>query len=214
MISSIISYANNGSSNPAGAYGPEFIAAASPYISQACSGVTKGDIANDTTGNLGKLCACYLPPEQYYLPGVIPTECDAMCSFVATNGGLGIYEYPLVGTLPVMRTCSQTTCVIDNYTAQYINSNPGDTTFTQVCGECGVNSAAGCTCIINGVTTDAVNTIIEGGTNYLQQCGTFTSPIGPIAGAVTSFYDTYSAYIWGSILIFLTLVALWIFYRA
>ena len=187
-------------------WGPSFPGTLAPALSQVCQNVTRAQIGQDTTGNLGKLCACYLPPNQYYLPGVIPQECDSLCSLAGSTGGIPIYEWGSSGT-PVQKVCEQTTCVIDQVTLNYANTVSGNMNWSQVCGKCSSTTSsggapAGCTCIVNGINSNSINSEIPG-ININQECGSFSSANGGIIPPVTvpaqtvSFWDQYKWIILG-----------------
>lgn len=188
-------------------WAPSFPGMLAPSLTTACSGVTRDQIGNDTTGNLGKLCACYLPAEQYYLPGVIPKECDSLCSLAGTTGGIPLYQWGNTG-IPTIKVCQQTTCVIDNVTLQYANTVSGNMNWSQVCGHC--SSGTGCTCVINGINVDSVDSNIPG-ININQECGSFATANGgiapPIPAAVESFWTRYKFLLLGGLALGLGLLA-------
>lgn len=165
-----------------------------PSLTTACANVTRTQIGADTTGNLAKLCSCYLPPEQYYLPGVIPKECDSLCSLAGSTGGIPIYEWGSDG-VPKIKSCEQTTCVIDGVTLNYANTVSGNMQWSQVCGSC---PSGGCTCIVDGINVNSINSNIPG-VNINQECGSFAAANGgivpPVSPKVMSFWDTYKYWI-------------------
>ena len=189
-------------------WGPMFGGSLSTSLQSACANVTRDQIAQDTTGNLGKLCACYLPPSQYYLPGVIPKECDSLCSLAGNSGGIPLYEWSSGSggqpAQPVPKVCEQTTCVIDQVTLDFSKTVAGDVNFTQVCGQCSTagGGGGGCTCIANGIDINASNSEIPG-VNFNQDCGTFSSANGgvipPVSARMVSFWDTYKYWIMGGL---------------
>lgn len=190
-------------------WAPSFPGMLAPSLTTACANVTRDQIGNDTTGNLGKLCACYLQPEQYYLPGVIPKECDSLCSLAGTTGGIPLYQWGNTG-IPTIKTCEQTTCVIDNVTLQYANTVSGNMNWSQVCGKCDSTSGAGCTCVINGINVDSVDSNIPG-VNINQECGTFATANGgiapPVTASVESFWVRYRYLLWSGLALGLGLLA-------
>jgi len=151
---------------------PRLKGVCSRYLPNICNSVTKKDIANDSKtnkGNLGKLCACYLQPNKYLLPGIVPVECDSTCSFVSKNGGVPIYSYDSKTNSMVPKVCEQDTCIMDDVTVEYINSTiDGKTTFEQICGNC---KGGNCTCVMNNVNESAINSIVKGGVTIKQNCG-------------------------------------------
>jgi len=120
-------------------------------LGQACANLTAGDLINDTTTNLTKLCGCFLPPQQYTLPGIIPTECQTMCSNNANIGGVQNslrQTNPATGTTAVSpAVCRQSTCAINDVTLNFINNQTGNININQTCGGCPPGTA--CTCIID-----------------------------------------------------------------
>jgi hypothetical protein len=187
-------------------WGPTFGGSLSASLQSACANVTRDQIAQDTTGNLGKLCACYLPSNQYYLPGVIPKECDSLCSLAGTSGGIPLYEWSSSGpsAKPVPKVCEQTTCVIDQVTLDFSKTVAGNVDFTQICGSCSTagGGGGGCTCIANGIDINASNSEIPG-VNFNQDCGTFSSANGgvvpPESARAVSFWDQYKYWILGGL---------------
>lgn len=143
----------------------------SPYLQQVCDGVTKQDLINDKTGKLAKTCACFLNSTEYLLPGIIPPECDSTCHLVSDTGGIPIYEYggAKVGMEP--KVCEQTTCVMDDVTINYVNSQVGKTNLKQMCGNCGSGGAGSCTCVMNNVNINDINSIVSKNTDLKQSCG-------------------------------------------
>lgn len=140
----------------------------SNYANDVCKNVTKDDIENDKTGKLGKLCACHLSSKEYLLPGIIPPECDSLCQISATDGGIPIYYYDENGNIQQQK-CLQNTCVMDNVTISYIDSqNQGSTNFNQFCG---CPDSSSCTCVMNNIDINSINSKIEGGTTLSQKCG-------------------------------------------
>lgn len=140
----------------------------SEYTDVICKNITKDDIKNDKSGKLGRLCACHLSSDEYLLPGIIPPECDSLCQLVTTDGGIPIYYYNNKGDLK-QKTCSQNTCVMDDVTISYIDSqNNGTTNFNQFCG---CPSSGSCTCIMNNIDISSINSKIKGGATLSQKCG-------------------------------------------
>lgn len=119
-------------------------------LSSACANVSTGDLINDTTNNLTKLCGCFLPPQQYTLPGIIPTECQTMCANNANIGGVQnslLQTNPDTGTTAVSpAVCRQSTCAINDVTLNFINNQTGNVNINQTCGGCPPGTS--CTCII------------------------------------------------------------------
>lgn len=146
------------------------------YLQTGCSNTTSSDISNDNTGVVGKVCGCYLPTDQYYLPGVIPPECNGTCGLAPSVGGIPYYEYTSSGYQP--RTCQQSTCVMDNATVDFINSQGGDVNFEEMCGGC---QGAECTCVMNGVNITSVNSVL-GGVELDQVCGVCPDTTTGVAG--------------------------------
>jgi hypothetical protein len=197
-------------------WAPSFAGNIGVYLNSVCSGVSRDQIASDSTGNLAKLCSCYLQPNEYYLPGIIPPECDSLCSVASSTGGIPIYEWALQGptSVPLPKICEQTTCVIDQVTLDYINSNAGNIDFSQICGSCG--TTGGCTCIINGVSITSINSSIPG-VNFNQECGSFSSANGgiipPAEEATENFWDRYKYLILGGIVLLCAIVLFFLIRR-
>lgn len=90
-----------------------------------------------------QLCGCFLQPNQYV--SAIPTECQSTCSFPgAVPIGSGNASQPA-------KQCSATQCVIDNVTANYINTIGGNISIKQVCGQCSASQP--CACYFADITT-------------------------------------------------------------
>ncbi len=200
-------------------WAPTYGGLMSASLKQACAGVTKAQIDADATsglpnaGTLGKVCACYLPPSQYYLPGVIPVECDSLCSLAGGTGGVPVYEWSPSGGLPIPKTCKQTTCVIDQVAINYSKTIAGGVNFSQVCGDCASSSGGGsCTCVANGIDITSISSEIPG-VNITQACGSFATANGGIAPAFSvpakavSFWDAYKYWIMGGIFLVLAIMA-------
>jgi uncharacterized protein DUF5857 len=141
-----------------------------PYLGQVCSTLTKNDLSaladsnNPQSNYLAKLCACFLPSTQYYLPGIIPTECDANCALNLGNNGVPLGQYSFSGA-NTARTCKQNTCVIDDLTITALNSKVGNVNVQQACPGC---PSGGCSCIMNNVNVNLINS--ETGQILAQNC--------------------------------------------
>lgn len=103
-------------------------------------------------------CGCFLQPNQYSTN--FPIECQSSCSF---PGGV-----PLGSGNPNQpaKQCTATECVIDNVTANYINSTGGTIGISQVCGQCSgsgsstsgsLPSVAQCACYFSDISASGVN---------------------------------------------------------
>lgn len=186
-------------------WGPSFGGNIKPYVTQACANVTTQQIQQDITqgeGMLAKVCACYLPPSEYYLPGVIPVECDSLCAVASSTGGLPLYQVapdPTTGE-PVAkpRVCAQTTCVISSVTIDYANSVAGGVNFEQICGS---SSSGATTCVIDGFDINGANSVIPG-VNLTQECGSFASANGGViptpSTTPSGWWDLYKYWILGA----------------
>lgn len=133
----------------------------------ACKNITKEDVKKDS--NLAKLCSCFMPDDQYTLPGIIPIECNGFCALNDSIGGVvrGYYDDEEKRMKPLK--CKQTTCVIDDVTVNLINSElDGNISFDQICGSCPSGS---CNCVFNDITIDGTNSVIKGNINFTQECG-------------------------------------------
>ena len=163
------------------------------------------------------MCACYLSPNQYLLPGVIPPECDTTCNMVgSTGGGIPIYEYGGTSEGMIQKVCKQNTCVMDDVTISYINSHVGNTNFDQVCG-CAGNGT--CTCVMNNITISDINSIIQDGTNidqYCSMCSQFSGSQGSPVECSTSEKEEFkkptrnnkSTTVWWIIFLIIVLVVI------
>lgn len=191
-------------------WGPSFGGSLTGPLTTACSNVTRDQIGGDSTGVLGKLCSCYLPPSEYYLSGIIPKECDALCSLASSSGGIPIYQASGTGQgLFVPKVCEQTTCVIDQVALNYSKTVAGDVDFTQICGSCSSGSAAGsCTCIVNGIDYTSINSELPG-VNITQECGSFSSANGgvipPVSARAIGFWTKYKWWILGGLAVTISL---------
>lgn len=138
------------------------------YLTQACQKLTSEDLVDNP--QLSRLCACFLPDDQYMLPGIIPVECNGMCGINSHPDVNGVLRGELNEDTGVRnaKLCNQTTCVIDDVTISMIDSTiSGSVDFSQVCGNCPGGS---CTCVMNNVTVDAVNALVTGGIDLEQNC--------------------------------------------
>lgn len=111
----------------------------------------------DSQGTLPlQICGCFLPSSQY--SSNFPTECQSSCSFPGTIPiGSGNPNQPA-------KQCTATECVIDNVTADYINSTGGTIGISQVCGQCSASSLATlgppsgrCACYFSDISASGVN---------------------------------------------------------
>lgn len=163
-------------------YTPNFISWCSqrpglcdPLLKQQCANIERGNLDPSPTGtpNTIKLCGCFLSPSQYLVPGVVPPECDSICQLNATvNNGvpLGFFNSAQNGWVP--KVCKQSSCVMSNLTIGLANTHSGPIDISQVCGGCG--GSATCTCILDNVTIQEINSNINGGTNVTQNCSSCT----------------------------------------
>lgn len=190
-------------------WAPQFPGSLTAPLTQACSNVTTDDISADTTGNLARLCGCYLAPAEYYLPGVIPKECQGICALASASQGIPLYEWNASLNKAVPKSCEQTTCVIDQVTIDYANTISGGVNFSQVCGQCSGSSPSGCTCIIDGIDINATDSQISG-VNFQQECGSFSTANGGSAPSpsaqVKSFWQQYKYWILGGLVLLAALV--------
>ncbi len=144
------------------------------FLSQVCSTLKMSDLENNP--NLSKLCGCFLPDEEYLLPGIIPVECQIACSINQQVGGINRGEWNAITQEYDTLTCNQSTCVMDNTTVNLINSNYGNSgiQLDQLCAGCSSSSDGGggssCTCLINGTTINSINSTIKGGITLDQMC--------------------------------------------
>lgn len=135
-------------------------------LQKGCKNVTQDQLSKDSRGNLTNVCACYLSPKGYYLPGIIPPECASTCTTIGNSGGTPLYYYDSTGTAQT-KVCQQGTCVMDGTTVNVINSKLGGTVdFSQMCGNC-----PGCTCVMNDVDINVINSKLKNGVTISQKCG-------------------------------------------
>lgn len=138
------------------------------YLQKACKNVTKDDLLNDP--NLSKLCGCFLPDDQYMLPGIIPVECNGACAINSHPEINGVTRGQFNSSTGVRNPllCNQTTCAIDDVAISMINSQvSGSVDFSQLCGNCPNGS---CTCVFNDITIDSANSVVSGDIDFLQTC--------------------------------------------
>jgi hypothetical protein len=115
--------------------------------------------------SLQKWCGCYLPDAQYsrYTDVYrISKECTPSCNLkgvipLPTSDGIGV------------KTCQQSTCVIDDISIELFSTNVQDFSFTQMCSGCsGVGNICSCT------LADTTMKIIDGklpNLSLTQNCG-------------------------------------------
>ena len=138
------------------------------YLQNVCSNVTADELRKKP--QLARLCACFMPNDQYLLPGIIPIECNSMCALnqhPEINGVVRgqINQQTGIGE-PIV--CNQSTCVMNDVTADLINTSiTGSVDFTQLCGNCPSGS---CTCVFNDIALSAMNASVKGNIDFVQTC--------------------------------------------
>lgn len=170
----------------------ENIGVCDTILPQVCSNITYSQLSttdqngNIVPSNIGKMCACFLPDTEYSYAGLVPPECYGSCaanyiSNPGTNGfGLqssGIVKSTTSNGVAIPKTCSQSSCIIDDVAISLLNSNTGNINFSELCGGCSNSSASNdtsaCTCIISNVNEEFVNSSAAG-IVIQEQCGTCT----------------------------------------
>jgi len=141
----------------------------------------EGKNMQQLTGNpeLTKWFGCYLPESEYEAYSVkynIQPSCTPVCNRITTIPEVGINSIPM--------QCEQSVCIIDNVTADLINSSiGGGISVDQVCSGCAGSS---CTCMVSDVTIDIENSTVNGLlVPVAEACGSYTcqqtnpSAVGP-----------------------------------
>lgn len=156
-------------------YQSSFPAVVGPALEQACQSTSGQDVLADSTGTIGKVCGCFLPSTEYYLDGIIPRQCQAMCQIQSSIGGVPLYLRTTTGGY-APEVCTQSTCVMDDVTVSFINSVAPNLNFSQICGQCSANGA--CTCIAQGITIATASSTIPNA-DLSQNCTAGPVPPGP-----------------------------------
>ena len=153
-----------------------------------CQNFDRSSLEADPT--LAKMCGCYLmstsqaqsgkpyskpdsrwitqlgTPQKtspYYQDIPDGNACDSLC--MTANG----YSDSIV---PCSGKCISNTCLMDNITLNYYNTNAGNVTLEQACGNCGTTPGSGqCVCYMNDITINSINSSF-GNTDLSQTCGT------------------------------------------
>lgn len=145
-------------------------------LSEICAPLEREDLMSpaviaDANIYLPKLCACFMSPDTYLLPGIIPKECDVVCANNLANGGVPLTQYqynPTTGSGTVQpATCKQSNCVIDDVALTFMNTNIGNISLGQSCAGC---SGGVCNCIIDNATGVAIGSNIGG--MIINNCNT------------------------------------------
>lgn len=159
-------------------------------LQSTCSSLTLEDLTN--APELVPWCGCYLNDIEYqkYVDEYqVNKECTPPC---ARQGNIPLANISGFGVLP----CKQSICIIDNVTIALEQSQVGGSiNFSQFCGACGgsaqgsATSASGraqasesavtCQCFINDVNIDTASSMIGGGINLNEICGTDTQCFRP-----------------------------------
>lgn len=132
-----------------------------------CADVTSDDLLSDP--ELSRLCGCFMADKEYYLPGIIPIECNGACSINLHPDVNGVPRGQINEDTGMGEAieCDQVSCVMDQITLSMINSYAGSVNFSELCGSAHDGSA---TCILDGITIDALNASVEGGIDLTQSC--------------------------------------------
>lgn len=144
-------------------------------------GQGEGKNMQQLAGNpeLTKWFGCYLPESEYQDYSVkynIQPACTPVCNRVSTIPEVGINAIPV--------KCEQSVCIIDNVTANLLDTTVGGgVSVDQVCSGC---TGASCTCMVSNVTIDVENSTINGFlVPVAEVCGSYTcqqtnpSAVGP-----------------------------------
>ena len=126
-------------------------------------------------------CGCYLNESAYakYINQFqVTKECTGLCN---RKGNIGLVAADGATLLP----CRQSVCIIDNVNVSLTGaqSQIGNVTFSQVCGNCGSNTST-CQCIISDETIISSGTI--GNINIRQDCGSIVDACTDANGDVTN----------------------------
>lgn len=156
-------------------------------INDICKNITKQDISDDIkdTGLITKLCACYLPPSEYPLKGLVPKECNSICNIVSNGDipigdqkigdglnvgnitglkGFPIYEYTAKGF--VAKNCKQTSCIIDNVSMNIVRSQVGKIDFRQLCSN---TNGGNVTCLMDNMNINITDSTVDNSV-FQQSC--------------------------------------------
>ncbi|MFS8159056.1 MAG: hypothetical protein ACMG6E_02370, partial [Candidatus Roizmanbacteria bacterium] len=116
--------------------------ACDPTLKEKCQGVTREQLSSNV--NLANLCGCFLEDIEYAKFsgfGVKAAICDPVCTI-----GTSVKKWDQATTNPAkFDECKQSLCIIDDVTINVLaNSNVGDITFSQACGNCAKAGDASC----------------------------------------------------------------------
>lgn len=107
-------------------------------------------------------CGCHLRQNQYETnlneKAGVSRECDTICIPERT--------VKVVDSFGKLQLCQNTICAIDNVTINLINSEAGNISFSQVCGE---NCKGSCSCVFQDINISGQNSQI-GDINFGQDC--------------------------------------------
>ena len=128
-----------------------------------CSTVTNNTLIRNPS--YLKWCGCFMSPENYtkYTELYeINRECTPTCNMQGV-----IHLSNPDGT--EFKTCSQTTCIIDDISINIANSTADKISFNQLCNSCAAATGGHCNCTITGGTFDIINSK-TGNININEQC--------------------------------------------
>jgi hypothetical protein len=145
----------------------------------------EGHSVQQLSGNpeLTRWFGCYLPEaeyEEYSAKYNIQPACSPTCNRISTIPEVGINDQAI--------TCTQSVCIIDNVTANLLDSTvAGGVSIDQICAGCAGGGGLGtCACMASDVNLDITNSTINGLVVPLAQiCGNYTcqqsnpSAVGP-----------------------------------
>jgi hypothetical protein len=179
FLPTIVKYCNNSTD-------PRTFGICDAVLSQVCHSVPRTSM-NSNNLNLTQVCASFLDPSQYLMPGELPIQCDTLYSSnVILNKGIPRYQFSAASGAFQPLVCNQITCLLDDVSVDLVNSiNGGDVDFNTICGNCNTGSGSGsgnssntgvsCTCVFNGISLNEIYTKVGGNINFSQSCGLCTS---------------------------------------
>ena len=183
------------------------------YLKSQCSALTLDQLnpelwkgrTYDSQGTIPlQACGCFLPPSQY--AANFPIECQSSCAFPgAVPIGSGNPGQPA-------KQCQATECVIDNVTADYINSTGGNISIKQVCGQCSPDQPCACyfsNISVTGVDDPSISVNCQNCYNYDPSTGLAAQVECPGGGAGSGGTSKIFWWILGGVVGLLVLYFFW-----
>jgi hypothetical protein len=133
-----------------------------------CAPFTRDDLTKDPT--LQKICGCHLRTSQYpyNIEGWSSIECDPIC---ISNDCIK-QGYQTSNSSYAFKTCTATTCVIDDVTINTTDSKTGGNYFQQACGSCDPSQGGKCSeCYISNVNVTEDGAVVNDKLQLSQNCG-------------------------------------------